>query len=201
MNAIKSISPTFSKTTKTIVRDLDLTSDESIIRAYKQTRKKRLLGPLFKKYNEKLFGLAYYYLSERESAMDSVMETYEVVLKSIDNKEITYYKGWILSICKNICLKKIRDGKQFSELKEVSDTFMENDADEVYNDETIEKVLELIPQLKENQKVCVEAFYLQSKSYEEISALYGMSFKEVKSHIQNGKRNLKILFEKSSGST
>jgi len=200
MNAIKSISSTFSKTTTTIVRDLELTSDESIIREYKQTKKKRLLAPLFKKYNEKLFGLAYYYLSERESAMDTVMETYEVVLKSIDNKEITYYKGWLLSICKNICLKKLRDGKKFSELTEVADTFMENEEEAVYNDETIEKVLELIPQLKDNQKVCVEAFYLQSKSYEEISESYGMSFKEVKSHIQNGKRNLKILFEKSSGS-
>jgi RNA polymerase sigma-70 factor (ECF subfamily) len=78
---------------------------------------------------------------------------------------------------------------------------MESEDDSVYNNETIEKVLELIPKLKDNQKKCVEAFYLQSKSYEEISETYDLSFKEVKSHIQNGKRNLKILFENSSRST
>ena len=200
MEAINAISHTFSETT-TIIRNLDMTSDESIILDYKQTKNKRLLAPLFKKYNEKLFGLAFYYLSEREQSMDTVMETYEVVLKSIDIKEITYYKGWVLSICRNICLKKIRDGKKFSELTEVADTFMENEEDSVYNNETIEKVLELIPKLKDNQKNCLEAFYLQSKSYEEISETYSLSFKEVKSHIQNGKRNLKILFENSSKST
>lgn len=196
MNAINAISPTFSKT-KTIIRNLDMTSDESIILEYRQTRNKRLLAPLFKKYSEKLFGLAYYYLGERESAMDSVMETYEVVLKSIEEKEITYYKGWLMSICRNICLKKIRDDKKFSELTEVADNFMENEEERVYKDETIEKVLELIPKLKDNQRNCVEAFYLHSKSYEEISETFGLTFKEVKSHIQNGKRNLKILFEKS----
>lgn len=200
MNAIKAISPTFSKTT-TIIRDLDMASDESIILEYQQTKNKRLLAPLFKKYNEKLFGIAFYYLSEREQSMDTVMETYEVVLKNIDHKEITYYKGWLMSICRNICLKKIRDGKKFSELTEVADTFVENDEDSVYNNDTIEKVLELIPKLKINQKNCVEAFYLQSKSYEEISETYNLSFKEVKSNIQNGKRNLKILFENSSKST
>lgn len=200
MNAINAISPTFIKS-KTIIRDLNMTSDESIILEYQQTQNKRLLSPLFKKYSEKLFGLAYYYLSDRDYSMDAVMETYEVVLRSIDEKEITYYKGWLMSICRNICLKKIRDDKKFSELKEVSDSFMENEEDSVYNDDAIEKVLELIPKLKTNQKNCVEAFYLQNKSYEEISENLSMTFKEVKSHIQNGKRNLKILFEKSSSST
>ena len=178
-----------------------MNSDEHIILAYKESGSKRLLAPLFKKYNEKLFGLAYYYLNNRDTAMDAVMETYEVVLKSIDTKDISYYKGWVMSICRNICLKKIRDDKKFTELTEVADNFVENDVDPVYNDETIEKVLELIPQLKHNQRVCIEAFYLQSMSYEEISKLHEMSFKEVKSHIQNGKRNLKLLYERSAKST
>ncbi|MDF1697626.1 MAG: sigma-70 family RNA polymerase sigma factor [Saprospiraceae bacterium] len=200
MNVSNAISPTF-KSTKTRIRNLDLTSDERIIAEYQQTKNRRILAPLFKKYNEKLFGLAFYYLSERESAMDTVMEAYEVVLLNIDQKEITYFKGWLFSICRNICLKKLRDGKKFSELTEVADTFMESEEEKVYNDETIEKVLELIPKLKDNQRKCVEAFYLKTMSYEEISAAYEMTFKEVKSHIQNGKRNLKILFEKSTRST
>lgn len=200
MRAINSISPTFRKT-RTIIRDLNKTSDESIVLEYKQSKNKRLLAPLFKKYNEKLFGLAFYYLHEREQSLDVVMETFEVVLNKIDHKDITYFKGWVLSICRNLCLKKIRDGKKFIELKEVSENFMEKDDEAVYNNETIEKVLELIPRLKANQKICVEAFYLHSKSYDEIASEYGLTLKEVKSNIQNGKRNLKILFEKSSGST
>ena len=33
--------------------------------------------------------------------------------------------------------------------------------------------------------------YLENKSYREIADITGYSMKEVKSHIQNGKRNLK----------
>ncbi len=171
-------------------------TDEEVIITYKTTGKKSVLAPLFKKYNEKLFGLAYYYLHERESAMDTVMDTFEVVLKTIDNKDITYYKGWLMSICRNLCLKKIRDEKKFDELKEISDNSMESDVDRVYKDETIEKILEYVPQLKEGQRICIHEFYLLGKSYDEISASQGMTFKEVKSNVQNGKRNLRIMFEK-----
>jgi len=55
-----------------------------------------------------------------------------------------------------------------------------------------------IKELKEDQKICVELFYLQEKSYEEVAKMTGYSMKEVKSYIQNGKRNLKILMTNKS---
>jgi RNA polymerase sigma-70 factor (ECF subfamily) len=45
--------------------------------------------------------------------------------------------------------------------------------------------------LAEEQRICVEQFYLQEKSYEEIEKATGYSYNQVKSYIQNGKRNLK----------
>lgn len=66
-----------------------------------------------------------------------------------------------------------------------------------HNGEDKEKQLTLmesaIKELKEEQKVCIELFYLQEKCYEEVAKMTGYSMKEVKSYIQNGKRNLKIL--------
>ncbi|MET0394719.1 MAG: sigma-70 region 4 domain-containing protein, partial [Chitinophagaceae bacterium] len=46
------------------------------------------------------------------------------------------------------------------------------------------------------QQQCVTLFYLQKKSYAEIGEMTGFSLMQVKSYIQNGKRNLKILIEK-----
>ncbi|MNL72987.1 hypothetical protein D3C87_1983880 [compost metagenome] len=43
--------------------------------------------------------------------------------------------------------------------------------------------------------MCVELFYLHKKSYQEIADSTDYTLKEVKSNIQNGKRNLKILIE------
>ena len=45
-------------------------------------------------------------------------------------------------------------------------------------------------------KKCILLFYFKKKSYQEISELTGFSAMQVKSYIQNGKRNLKLLVEK-----
>jgi RNA polymerase sigma-70 factor (ECF subfamily) len=54
-----------------------------------------------------------------------------------------------------------------------------------------------ILELKEEQKNCIELFYLQQLSYQRISEQLGISIKNVKSAIQNGKRNLKIRLEEN----
>ena len=55
---------------------------------------------------------------------------------------------------------------------------------------------EAMKELNPEQKQCVTLFYLQKKSYQEINEITGFSMLQVKSYIQNGKRNLKILIEK-----
>jgi len=170
--------------------------DIKIIQEYKATGNKQLLNPLFKKYSGDLFGLAYYYLSDRDRAMDVVMDVYETVLKSLDQKEITNYRAWILSICRNTCLKRIRDRKSYVELSDFSENFMESEDDLEYSDEIIDQLLDFIKELQRDQRVCVEAFYLHGKTYADISETFQYSMKEVKSYIQNGKRNLFLMFDR-----
>jgi RNA polymerase sigma-70 factor (ECF subfamily) len=56
-----------------------------------------------------------------------------------------------------------------------------------------------IEELSAEQKKCVDLFYLKEKSYVEIAEITGFTLNEVKSYIQNGKRNLKIKLENSIG--
>ena len=56
-----------------------------------------------------------------------------------------------------------------------------------------------INELKDEQKKCIDLFYLKEKSYVEISEITGFAINEVKSYIQNGKRNLKIKLENTVG--
>jgi RNA polymerase sigma-70 factor (ECF subfamily) len=44
-------------------------------------------------------------------------------------------------------------------------------------------------------------FYLEKKSYQEIAENTGFTLMQVKSHIQNGKRNLKLLLDKKLNKT
>jgi RNA polymerase sigma-70 factor (ECF subfamily) len=55
---------------------------------------------------------------------------------------------------------------------------------------------EALNELSQEQKTCVQMFYLEKLSYHDIETKTGFSFQQVKSHIQNGKRNLRIILEK-----
>ncbi len=55
-----------------------------------------------------------------------------------------------------------------------------------------------IEQLNEDQKQVVQLFYLQNKCYKEIADTTGLDTGKVRSHIQNGRRNLKICMEAES---
>jgi RNA polymerase sigma-70 factor (ECF subfamily) len=53
-----------------------------------------------------------------------------------------------------------------------------------------------LKQLSPEQQQCISMFYLEKKSYVEISDLTGFTLMQVKSNIQNGKRNLKLILQK-----
>ena len=53
-----------------------------------------------------------------------------------------------------------------------------------------------IESLNAEQQDCIKMFYIGEMSSKEIAASTGFSMNEVKSHIQNGKRNLKNYLTK-----
>jgi RNA polymerase sigma-70 factor (ECF subfamily) len=63
----------------------------------------------------------------------------------------------------------------------------------IQKEENLTKMHQSIMQLDEKQRVCIDLFYLQNKSYADIQSATGFTFMEVKSFIQNGKRKLKLL--------
>jgi len=168
-------------------------SDEDLVLSYQKNKVKSTLSPLFKKHSSSLIGLAYYYISDREASKDIVMDVFETILKQIDTKEITNFKGWAMSMCRKKCLKHLRDKKNLTDIAVFSETFVEKEEEEEYIDEHYEKLRDSMEKLKEDQRICIEAFYLHGRSYKELAEDLDMEYNQVKTHIQNGKRNLKLL--------
>ncbi len=80
---------------------------------------------------------------------------------------------------------------------------MESDAQlnltyEDNNDTNVDVLSSAMTKLKKEQEKCIRMMYLENKSYKEISEITGYSLKQVKSYIQNGKRNLKNLIMNSN---
>jgi RNA polymerase sigma factor (sigma-70 family) len=178
-------------------------SDEELIVAYQKSTDTKYIGELFERYIHLVFGVCMKYLKDEENSKDAVMQIFEDLHHKLVEHEISYFKSWIYSVAKNHCLMILRKSK--SELKSMEVLYnkfhhevMESvDVFHPYNitdmKEKIPKLKKGIELLKKEQRACIELIYLQNKSYQEVSEITGYSLNKVKSHVQNGKRNLKIF--------
>jgi len=174
-------------------------SDTDLISLYKKDGDKQIVGELYKRYTRFVFSICMKYLKDEESSKDAVMQIFEKLFVDLRKHEVSNFKSWLHSVTKNHCLHIIRDSNyQNQKLKDFSNSeeevmenqlFLYQDSVNVLEDRVVELEREL-GNLSKEQRVCVELFYLKDKSYQEIADETGYSLNQVKSYIQNGKRNL-----------
>lgn len=181
----------------------EYSSDEELLKAYKQTGNKELFADLFKKHVSVVYGTCLFYLQDKAEAQDATMVLFEKIMVEINKNEIQHFKGWLSFVVRNHCISLIRKNKvQTRNIKsyyefEYQDpnAQTEEKINTIDDDLMLENMKQCLPKLKENQRICVELFYLKDKSYQEIANETTFALNEIKSHIQNGKRNLKLLLE------
>ncbi|MEI9809639.1 MAG: sigma-70 family RNA polymerase sigma factor [Bacteroidota bacterium] len=176
-------------------------TDQELMEKFHADHDNEWLGVLLERYTLLLLGVCMKYLKNEEDAKDSVQQIFLKVIQELHKYKVEYFKSWVYMVAKNHCLMKLRDkqGKVSAELNEkvLSAPGEETDRQTLLqNDQTLEVMEEALKELNPEQKQCVTLFYLQKKSYQEINEITGFSMLQVKSYIQNGKRNLKILIER-----
>lgn len=174
-------------------------SDSELLQNFYRDRDNKWLGILLPRYTLLLLGVCMKYLKNEEDARDCVQQIFLKVIKELHKYEVAYFKSWLYMIAKNHCLMKLRGNKNSTlELNEhitpaVNDT--QDQAERVEKDRLLTKMQHAIEKLNPQQQQCVNLFYLQKKSYAEIVEITGMTMLQVKSNLQNGKRNLKLMME------
>ena len=160
------------------------------------------MGILLERYSLLLFGVCMKYLKNEEEAKDAVQQVYAKAIIELQKYNVEYLKSWLYMIARNHCLMQLRN-KHHTISSEWAANEIADDNDpmltqQITNDNRV--LLELtgegLMQLPEPQNKCVTLFYLSKKSYQEIAASTGYNMMQVKSHIQNGKRNIKLWVEK-----
>lgn len=175
-------------------------SDEKLIEIIKLEDNSYAFEEIYLRYGHLTIGLCMKYLKNIQDAEDTCMNIFEKLSVKIKNHQIQVFKFWFYQLAKNECLMVLRKKKSshFTE-KELSDIKVDIEEYSINND--LEIKLELIEAnlslLKDEQRNCIEEFYINSKSYKEISDLFQLDINKVKSAIQNGKRNLKIMLEEN----
>jgi RNA polymerase sigma-70 factor (ECF subfamily) len=182
-------------------KQYDHISEQELLESFYSDRNNEWLGILLQRYTLLLFGVCMKYLKNEEEARDAVQQIFLKVITELQRYKVEYFKSWLYMVAKNHCLMKIRatQGKRETELKEEI-TGPAEDGDHISSirekDVTLNLMNESLEELNKEQKDCVTLFYLEKRSYQEIADSTGLSMMQVKSHIQNGKRNLRIILEK-----
>jgi RNA polymerase sigma-70 factor (ECF subfamily) len=179
-------------------------SDEDLIVGFKKTGDLEMLGELYSGYMHLVYGVCLKYLKNRDESMDGVMQIFEKLIIEIPKHNIENFRSWLHVVTKNYCLMKLRTER--TEMNRVVEwlndptSFMEYETplhpiDDDRDEDMEMKLSDCIERLREEQKKCITGFYFNNMCYGEIALDLGIDEKKVKSHLQNGKRNLKLCLE------
>ena len=179
--------------------------DNELIDRFRYSHDNLYIGELYSRYSHLVLGLCIKYFRDIETAKDATMSIFELSMRELKRHRIENFKSWLFTVSKNYCLQELRKTNSLFQKEELYKVFlsetMESDLamhpiDE--KEKLITKMESLLPSIKNNQRICLKMFYLEGKSYADISQELNFSLKDVKSHIQNGKRNLKIKLEEGN---
>ena len=174
-------------------------SDGELLERYRTDGNLELLGELYTRYGRLIYGLCLKYLGTIESAEDAVMQLFEEIIPKVRQTEIREFRTWIYSVAKNHCLQQLRkkrpefsfdSGEQSVELEDIVHLLEKEE-----NEKRLIRLEECMKKLPEPQRESIRLFFMEEKSYADITDATAYSLKSVKSYIQNGKRNLKICME------
>lgn len=177
-------------------------TDAELATAYRNAGDLSVLGELYNRYMEMVYGVCLKYLKSPEEAQDAVMAIFEELVTKLRLHSVDNFKSWLYTLSKNHCLMKLRQQKK-QPLTSLNDAFVQSEEDlhlkdALAREEDFRQLDECMEQLPDTQRNAVKAFYLEGKCYNEISAETGLEWNAVRSAIQNGRRNLRLCIEKGA---
>jgi len=171
---------------------LNTYDDLQLVAHYKQTDDNTCVGILFQRYTHLILGVCMKYLKNEDEAKDASMQLFEKLLKDLKKHEIQQFKGWLHMVCKNHCLMQLRSGsaqlKRNKEMQKDLASVMES-GDGLHLTMEDKKELQLtfmeecMKGLNNEQRLCIELFFLQDKSYQQVTEITNYNMNNVKSYI------------------
>lgn len=176
-------------------------SDEELVAQYTSRADQGAFGALYARYAYLVFGVCLKFLKNKPASQDATAQIFEKLLNSLHKHQIDYFRGWLHTLARNHCLMQLRStGKiQFTDAASIPLESNDDISDAILKEADLNALELAIERLNHDQRNCIMLFYYQGLSYEQIVDQREYNLNQVKSHIQNGKRNLKILMAQIQG--
>ena len=123
----------------TFLKDIpgDLSSDTELISLYKKTNDLKVLGQLYQRYMDLVYGVCLKYLKESEKSKDAVMHIFEELVAKLKKHDVENFKNWLYQVAKNHCLMQLRTPKNLK-TTELPESLMQSE-ENVHLDGVLEK--------------------------------------------------------------
>jgi RNA polymerase sigma-70 factor (ECF subfamily) len=183
-------------------------TDKELVELYKKSGDLSVLGELYQRYMELVYGVCLKYFKEPERSKDSVMLIFEELVSKLKKHEVDNFRGWLHQLAKNHCLMQLRTPRNLKTV-ELNIDIMQTGENVHLNgvlsgwtpseekEENFKKLEYCLSTLTDDQQKAIRLFYLEGKCYNEIVEITGQEWNQVRSFIQNGRRNLKTCMESS----
>jgi len=174
-------------------------TDKELIILYKKSGDLSVLGELYQRYMDLVYGVCLKYFKEPETSKDSVMLIFEELVSKLKKHEVENFRAWLHQLAKNHCLMQLRSPRNLKTV-EMKTELMQNEENVHLNgvlekEENFKKLEYCLSTLTDDQQKAIRLFYLEGKCYNEIVEITGQEWNQVRSFIQNGRRNLKTCME------
>jgi RNA polymerase sigma-70 factor (ECF subfamily) len=182
--------------------DNSVLKDEDLITKYRFSHDNTYLGELYLRYLPYVYGVALNQLKSQTEAEELSMTVFNKISSDLKRIEVRQFSDWLYKLVLDLCNIEVRkktagkgESKQIliEELSDEKNDLYINTEDGVKLDSNSLRLA--INTLNESQKICIDLFYIQNRSYQEVAETTGYTINQVKTNIQNGKRLLKSYLE------
>jgi RNA polymerase sigma-70 factor (ECF subfamily) len=154
---------------------------------------------LLRQYQTKVFHLAFSMLGNREQAEDAAQEIFIRVWRALPGyRGLASVSTWIYSIARNSCLTALKSAgaRRTISLDDPGTRAAAEKKGGQPGHSHAPDLLHLVGELPEKQRQVVALFYLEEKSYEEVSRLLGIPLGTVKTHLHRARKELALRWRK-----
>lgn len=178
-------------------------TDSELLQAFRARGEDAFFNILFERHYPLVYTLCLNITADRDDSKDITILVFTKIYDLLQRETPKSFDYWLLALARRECLNHLRAAKRradqekkWHEWKKSGENFMEN---ELFRRLIYEEELEqenrfhaAIDALPEAQQLCLRLFVYELKSYQEIADITHYPLPQVKSHLQNARRRLKI---------
>ncbi len=177
--------------------NLDGMTDQRLLELYRTSNDAKYMAVLYARYLDMIYGLCLRYTPNAMEAEDYCQNIYIKLLDKMQKMQPDNFRAFLYTLVRNYCIDQTRKviGKNV-EIFPDRDMHLSVDprqeGEDLNEKERVEAILTIcLGELRDEQRACIKQFYFENRTYVNIAKQLNLQVSQVRSYLQNGRRNLK----------